>query len=788
MDGDALRSTTAPDPAPEPAPEMSAAARRVEKKRAKAEARGRRRARRLAVRGYLAAAVSGLVLAALFLLSNQVLGTIRFAPRIDAMSLAAYAAIGAAMVWIGRRIYARSPFRPAPGVGWPHEETVFLVFLGLATLTTFTHHAGYYFLAWPLEKKTLGALARSRMVHFLFLSALLGAPFALVRSRRWLDWALPCLLVAAELLCARALWGLTGGLPVYSDDHPSFLFRIQEFWHSLPWRENYVPHWNAGVVNNVISSSGTAGYALLTAPLRLLSTMPGETHTAGLFLVQAVIIPWTTVWGMRANRFAWRAAWTAGLLALFANRVFFLWAFHFGTVGFGTSMAFVPAAFLFLYAVAEKRFASFGNLVGLLFSMSFLCQWPPMWFVAATMALAALTSWRRWLLNWRVFVTLLVAGALTLILLVPTLRSVAGGRDLIAYTTANHRPFSWAGAFETLRLGLGDLTFRVHPVVLVLGFGGLWTVQEKPLRRWLAIATIGIWAAFAVGAEAMPRMQLPRLALASAMLAVVPAAVLAGQIWRDHKAPLLLLQSSLLALLVLGIPNTTKLYGGKGFAPFRAMPAFTANLAAWVHANVPEGSRFLFAGRTQHSYGRGHVAYLPVLAGREMMSCDYYDFPPGTFEPDYPPKSSRAEPGGMHAFMVRHGVSHVIAFRPQYLEYLRSEPWNYEPVPDFESEEWGPFRVFRVRGSHGVFLEGRGRVESDFNRIRVDFGPNPPERAVVAYNWNDRLEVEAPAEIAPYETGTILGRNGAGEPIPVRFVEIRPHGASTVDIRYRPRF
>ena len=766
----------------------AAAARRAEKKRAKAEERGRKRARKMALRAWGAAAAAAAVLLLLFLAGNRLLGTMFFAPRIDAAFLVAFAVLGAGLAWVGHRLYARGPFRQIQGTALPCEELVFLAMLGLVTLTTFTHHAGYHFLAWPLERKTLDALARSRMVHFLALSALLWTPFALVRSRRWLDWALPCLLIAAELLCAQALWKLTGGVAVWSDDHPSFLFRVQEFWHSLPWRENYVPHWNAGVVNSVISSSGTAGYALLTSPLRLLSPLPHETHTAGLFLVQAVIVPWTVVWGMRANRFAWRAAWTAGLLALFANRVFFLWAFHFGTVGFGTSVAFVPAAFLFLYAVAEKRAVTLGNIVGLAFSMTFLCQWPPMCLVAATIALAALTSWRRWLLDRRTFVALAVAAAVTLALLVPTLRSVAGGHDLIAFTTTNHRPFSVGGAFTALWRGLGDIVVKMHPVALVLGFGGLWTLQEKPLRRWLAIATLGIWAVCSIGTEAVPRMQRPRLVVASAMLAVVPTGVLVGQAWRDHKAPILLLQSALLALLLLGIPNVAKLYGGRGVAPFRPMPEFTANLAAWVRDNVSEGSRFLFAGRTQHAYGRGHVAYLPILAGREMMACDYYDFPPGTFEPSYPPKASRAEPGGMHAFMVRHGVSHVVAFRPEYVEYLRSEPWNYEPVPEFEAEAWGPFRVFRVRGSHGVFVEGRGRVDVDFNRLRVDFGENPPERAVIAYNWNDRLSVEGPAEIAPYETGTTLGRNPRGEDMPVRFIEIRPHGVSMVDIRYSPRF
>ena len=766
-----------------PPPPRAKRRRDSETQRAKRERRERKRA----LEGFRSAAISTGVLLVLFVFANAALGTWRFSPRIDFAFVVLHAGVSALAGWLALRWYRCQRGLCEAQRNTPWEDIVLLVFLSLSTLTTFTHHAGYHFLSWPLETKTLAGLAHSRMVHFLILSTLLAPPFVLIRSRRWLDWVLPVLFIGAELLCARALFDLTGGAAVYADDHPSFLFRIHEFWQGFPWRENYVPQWNAGVVNNVLTSSGVVGYALLTAPLRLLSALPHETHTAGLFLVQAGIAPWLVVWGMRANGFAWRAAWTGGFLALFANRAFFLWTFHFGTVGFGTAVAMLPSAFLFLYAVAEKRFVTFANVVGLIVSATFLCQWPPMGMAAMGLALAALTSCRRWLTSPLALVALLFSGAVVAWLLVPSFRAVAGGRDLVAYTTANGRPFSCLGALRSLRLMLGDLAFRVHPLVLVVGLGGLWTIQEKPLRRWLVITMLVLFAVFSVGNELAPRMQLPRMAIAAGMLAVIPASIRVGQVWRDHKAALVPLQTAALALLLLGIPNAAKLYHGKGVAPFGPIPALVTDLAAWVRENVPEGSRFLFAGPTRHAFGHAHVAYLPLLAGREMMACDYYDFPPGTFEPAYPPKSSRREPGGSHAFMVRHGVSHVIAFRPNYLDWLRSEPEHFEEVAGFRDGRID-FRVFRVKDSHGVFLEGDGAVEADINRLRVTFGDEPPERAVVAYNWSDRLSVEEPAEIAPYDTGTTLGLDARGNDMPVRFVEIRPHGAREVDIRYAPRF
>ena len=784
-------SEEAPIPAEAPSP-VAPPPRRHARRRdpAKEQRRREKREHKRRLSSFRSVIVSSVAFLTLFLFVNLTMGTAFAAPKIDGTFFVLYAAMGGAAAMLAARRYRRTKGLYEAQRTIPWEDVAFTVFLGLATLTTFTHHAGYHFIAWPLETKSLHALVRSRMVHFLVLSALLAPPFVLVRSRRWLDWTLAALFVGAELLCAKALFDLTGGAAVYSDDHPSFLFRIHEFWQGLPWRENYVPQWNAGVVNNVLTSSGIPGYALLTAPLRLFSTLPHETHTAGLFLVQAVIAPWCVVWGIQANRLSWRAAWTGGLLALFANRAFFIWTFHFGTVGFGTAVAMLPAAFLFLYAVAEKRFINASTTLGLVVTATFLCQWPPMWMAAAGIALAALTSCRRWLGSPRALAVLLLAGACVALLLVPTFRAVAGGRDLVAYTTSNSRAFSWLRTGHDLRLMLGDLGLRVHPLTLVLGLGGLWTIQEKPLRRWLAVCMVALFAVFSIGNELAPRMQLPRMAIAAGMLAIVPAAVRVGQVWRDHKAATVLLQSAALALVVLGVPNVAKLYKAAGVAPFHPMPALITDLAEWVRANVPQGSRFLFAGRTRHAYGHAHVAYLPLLAGREMMSCDYYDFPPGTFEPDYPPKTSRGELGGSYAFIVRHGVSHVIAFRSNYLKWLRSEPAHFEEVAGFRDADGGiDFRVFRVKGAHNVFLVGSGTVEADINRIRVSFGETPPERAVIAYNWSDRLAVDdGPADIAPFDTGTSLGHNARNEDMPVRFIEIRPHGAREVTIRYRPRF
>lgn len=715
----------------------------------------------------------------LYAVANTALRTWTFSPLADAVLFAAFMAMSAAIALAARRIV---PEKRHGRQRFPTDHLALTLCLGLAICTTFSHHGGYYFLSWPLGAKTLAGLLRSRVTHFFLLTVIAAVPFLFIHSRRWITVFLGILFIGAELLCAHSLLDLTDGWAVYSDDHPSFLFRLQEFWHAFPWRENYVPHWNAGVVNSVLTSSGVPGYAILTAPLKLFFHAPHEYHTYGLILVHAFLAPWLTLWAFRACGAGWRGAWTGALLFLCASRSFFLWTFHFGTVGAGVSWAATPAAFLFLYAVAERRRSSPHILLGLVVSMTLLCTWPQMWLCAALLALAALSSWHRWIRSRQLFLSLILCALAVTLLLAPSIISAFGAKDLIQYTTAQpvHMPLTAAALWTQFLRHTSDLVLKTHPLALVLGLAGVWTLSQRALRRWFAIVALGIVALYTIGTLRAPNLQLHRVVIPLGFLAIVPASLHIADLWRERRPLLLPLQAATLALLVLGAFNTAALYRGKGVASFRPLPPFIQDLSAWISDNVPEGSRLLFAGRAIHTYGRGHVAYLPVLADREMIACDYYEFPPGTYEADCPPRAARSQPGGLHAYLVRHGVSHVITCRPNYLEYFSGRPDEYTPEPEFETNpKWGSFRVYRVHDAHGIFLEGSGRVSADFNRLTVTFdGDTPPERAVLAYHWHERLVPDAPAEIAPVPTGT------PGED---PFLEIRPNGAHTVTLRFHPR-
>ena len=230
------------------------------------------------------------------------------------------------------------------------------------------------------------------------------------------------------------------------------------------------------------------------------------------------------------------------------------------------------------------------------------------------------------------------------------------------------------------------------------------------------------------------------------------------------------MRAGLLALLVLGGWNTAMLYANRNPAPYSVLPPRYQDFIDWIGENAPESTRVIFAGRTVHYYGGGHIAYLPILTGREMMADDYYAFPVGTIEYNYPPPRFRKSAGRLMDFMNLYNVSYVITYKDLWKKVFRQQPGQYEEQKDFEDLGIALFRVLR---EPAIFAKGNGTVQAGFNRIRVQLEDANAE-AVIRYNWHDRLSVDAPAELFPWDAGD-----------DIRFIGIRPNGKTDVEIKYK---
>jgi hypothetical protein len=230
--------------------------------------------------------------------------------------------------------------------------------------------------------------------------------------------------------------------------------------------------------------------------------------------------------------------------------------------------------------------------------------------------------------------------------------------------------------------------------------------------------------------------------------------------------------AALVALLLLGAWNVSRSYGNGGYARFATLGDDVQNMVTTIQAYAPENTRVLFAGRTVHGFGRGHIAYLPRLTEREMMACDYYAFPPQMVEYEYPPRPFRASEEGMARFLDLHGVSLILSYHPKWHDYLAAQPERYEELDGFVVTGVHIY-AFRVRHAASLFHRGAGTVASTFNRLDVSV-EDPGADSVIAYRWDERLQADGKAELFEYDAGDDIS-----------LVGIRPNGEERIRIRFK---
>ncbi|MBN1557240.1 MAG: hypothetical protein JW951_03745 [Lentisphaerae bacterium] len=647
---------------------------------------------------------------------------------------------------------------------------VLFAFLLLFLVSGAVQHPWFYFLDWtPDCGRNVGCLDAG-LSRFVLLTALL-TPF-LLRPNRRTARAVLLILVASQLLCAYRLIEATGGRALYRDDHPSFMFRLWEYGRTFPRLITYNPYWSGGVVNFVGTTSGTGAMGLPLWPLWRF-VRPDRIYTYAVAAVYIGAMPWLAVASLRmlgANR---TAAYAAGALALGVSRHYFLWMLHFGTVGAVFSSFFLLPTAACLYRIVWRGDRSPRLFAGLVVFALLLLQWPPGALMGATLGLSLLAGARRW--SRRLWGYLLAAGAVVLLLYARPLWVILGRGDALM---AHVMESPGAGAdLPQVRRWLADgwsylwsQMIEGRPLLIFLGIGGLAMLPYRAVRRGfgpvlLCLALIAAW-----GRGLRPNLQLGRMAIPFFFIAIVPAALWIGRLLRTGGPGRAWVRGALLALLLLGGVDTARLYAGRGHAPYTVLTEEVSALAAWIREHVPAGGRVMFAGRCVHFYGRGHVAYLPALTGREMMACDYYAFPPRTVEYNYPPPAFRRPETRIQAFCDLYNVTHIMTYHDNWKACFRRHPDVYEEIDP--PVDWERLAVFRVKRASNLFLKGSGTVRADFNRLDVRLDA-PRDEAVLKYNWAENLRAPGPVELFPYDGG-----DG------VRLIGVRGNGVEAFTIRY----
>ncbi len=625
----------------------------------------------------------------------------------------------------------------------------------------------FFFLRWSPPGGTESfPLIKSGLIRFAIITTLLMPVLLFCRTKTSILIIACGILLWSQLISLNNLWAVTGGQALYRDDHPSFMYRLWVYAHIFPKLIYYDPLWNGGKDASYLVASGLVPLGIIFMPfLKLFSV--DQIYTSALALAFIVILPLMAGFSVRIVRGSWIAACCATIIALGVSQQFFLWMLHFGTVGSCFALAFVMLVCACLYrCLWLDRPDKWTGALLVLSSAAFLA-WPPSAIMAVFILPAVAASARQ--LNIKKTIFLVVCGIVLIILLVPSLLVIVNHTDPAGFIQTGAKKVEMSLCFRQGLETLRNLFRQSNPCLVFFGILGLWFMPGRGIKALYGISIIGLALLAGWGEVWKPSLQLSRTGIPLMFVAVTPAALLMGKWLENISIRMIPMRAAVIALLLLSGVNTTRFYGNKGTSLYVTMSSVMQEVAEWVRNNVSPGERVMFAGKTVHGYGRGHVAYLPVLTGREMMACDYFHFSPKMVEYDYPPKNFRKEDSDVMDFMNLYNVGHIITFHDSWKNFFRKYPADYEEIRSFDDEK----TVFKVKRTPNQFHKGSGSVKAGINELCVKLD-NPFEEAVLRYNWVDGLSADAPVEIKPVD----MGRG-------VRFIFVNPHGKADFKITYR---
>jgi len=628
----------------------------------------------------------------------------------------------------------------------------------------------FFFSRWgPSRAVGYGPFA-SDLGRFCIVAGLAAIPCLWYRpavSR----WALGALFVVGVLVTVGVFLGFTRGALLYSDDHPSFLYRFWIFGRVFPRLVYYNPFWNGGKVATYLISSGTASLGLPFLPFWRWCDV-SSVYTPVIAFAFLVLVPLAAVLSVRLMKGGWGTAFCAGILSLGTSRLYHVHLLHFGTVAslFGMSLLLPFIAGLFRLIHLQERDRRTVAVVCV--SGALILSWAGAPFVMVPVALALLWNIRE---IGAVGLRRLAFPALFL-----TLWVLPFAVGLLRH--ADPFRFAVSGRPEPLALGSGLAEgWRVlrenliggNPVLLFLGVLGICWRSERGMRRWFVPILLGFFIMAGWGRPWRPHLQLDRMAVPLFLCAVVPASFALAGLLRTRHSALAPVRGVVFALLVLCVWSAARVYANKSPVFYRTITEPTRRLVEWIRTHVPEDGRLCFAGETVHGYGGGHVAALSYLTRREMLACDYYAFSPHRVEYNYPPRVWRE--GGaatIFDFMETYNATHVATYHAHWKAFFRKHPEQYTEAVSF-MQRTIEMTVFEVRRPSAQFLgKTEGTVTPRLNGLRVRL-VHAEEPVVLKYNWVDGLAVDGPVELYPVEV-----RHDAC------FIGVNPRGVTQFDIRY----
>ncbi len=506
----------------------------------------------------------------------------------------------------------------------------------------------------------------------------------------------PSLAAFTAVICvAGVYYRVCAGELIFSDDHPSFFYRLQLLTDRFPFIPFYNPQWNGGYSAREFFATGALNIFFFLFPfLKLGSLNRPENYSLLIGIIPLVILPLSVFASCTVLRLGSVARAVAVVLSLAISLDFFEWFLRYGTLGFLTSLGLIPLVYAFSYRLllGEEQLGRRG-LIALLIVSTLCFFWTlsvaafvPLGVYSLAFALRT-RSWSR--LKMALFFV-----ALFLTLNGAWLMTFVRESKVSRFVSSSHLPgaekkqkSSFVADAKKSSKKLVELLTKMNPALLFLGVPGLFLLRERRLRIAIALTLFWLLTLAAVGDVLKPQLELRRMSLVAAVILLLPSSVCLEALLSRPKDSFraisrvmaLAVAAGSLGILVLVPLNASAVYANRSDVLFHFAPR-QVSLLADALKRYNSGGRALFLGFILHELGEtgpghqdgGHIAPLALWSERELIASHYFHARWSSIDPI--PDSFRARGReGIEEFLDLMNVTEVITFRKEWFAYCQGD-------------------------------------------------------------------------------------------------------------------
>jgi hypothetical protein len=587
----------------------------------------------------------------------------------------------------------------------------------------------------------------------LFLFSIFA--FIIIKNNLW-HWV-SFLPIVSSVLSIWAFLSLASGRIIFADDHAVFFYRLTLLKENFPNIPFYNPLWNAGYDARDFFATGSLNvFSLFSIFIYLFDVK--TIYNLIVVSVMFILTPYLTYLASKRSGLQKPVPAMAATLSITFSLLWFRWALQYGTMGFITSLAFVPLNIIFLIdLLLKKQQYNIKSYFLICSSFTLMLFWAPSGIVFIPLIAYSLFNLPKVFKN----KPLLICTLAILTLNTPWMLAFWSVSNVSNFITNAHNSShintnrdevednsSQSSSIESSKINVSGViakavkyirnnTVSLHPLILIFGLIGIFYLPKH--MRWFFLVTV-IWL-FLLGSlvsPIKPRLELERFLLILGLLLCIPTAQGVFEATKHFNFETTLKKIILcvpFGLLLTGIFSSISAILGRTPIHYSFLNNAAQEMIEQI-AKLPNNGRVAFTGFVLHELNGGHLAPLAYFTNKPLIaSSPVHNL--WTYKQLVPAEYLREDDAGIEKYFDLINTSAVFAHEPFWKEYFTKNPDKYKKV-----WQGGKFLLFeRTNNLSSYFAEGSGEIISQTNNsVILKLNTNA---AVIKFNYFPFLKSSA---------------------------------------------